>query len=93
MDLPGGDCEGPASPRPGLVLVLLEDALLIRERKLHEQLLQVESTGLVNRFFRDRTDPALGPLLGGYIIEYYSWRGVFFINVSNKIKIIFILQA
>jgi len=33
--------------------------------------------------------PALGPTVGGYLTEYYSWRMVFFINVPIGVMILF----
>jgi DHA2 family multidrug resistance protein len=59
---------GPIAP---MAMVLLNDAFPLRQRGLAMGLY-----GLGVAF-----GPAVGPVLGGYVTEYLSWRMVFYVNV------------
>jgi DHA2 family multidrug resistance protein len=60
----------------GAALVPLSQATLldINERKDHGKAMAVWGMGVM-------LGPIVGPSLGGYLTEYYSWRWVFFINL------------
>src|SRR6185503_5320465 len=36
--------------------------------------------------------PAVGPTLGGYLVEYVDWRLIFFINVPVGVAAVVVLQ-
>ena len=60
----------------GAALVPLSQATLldINERKNHGKAMAVWGMGVM-------LGPIVGPSLGGYLTEYYSWRYVFYINL------------
>lgn len=60
----------------GAALVPLSQSTLldINERKDHGKAMAVWGMGVM-------IGPILGPTLGGYLTEFYSWRWVFFINL------------
>ncbi|MES2603477.1 MAG: DHA2 family efflux MFS transporter permease subunit [Pseudomonadota bacterium] len=60
----------------GAALVPLSQATLldINERKDHAKAMAVWGMGVM-------IGPIVGPSLGGYLTEYYSWRYVFYINL------------
>jgi len=60
----------------GAALVPLSQSTLldINERKDHGKAMAVWGMGVM-------LGPIVGPSLGGYLTEYYSWRYVFFINL------------
>ena len=60
----------------GAALVPLSQATLldINERAYHGKAMAIWGMGVM-------IGPILGPSLGGYLTEYYSWRWVFFINL------------
>src|SRR5690606_19454148 len=60
----------------GAALVPLSQSTLldINERKDHGKAMAVWGMGVM-------IGPILGPSLGGYLTEYYSWRYVFYINL------------
>ena len=60
----------------GAALVPLSQSTLldINERKDHGKAMAVWGMGVM-------IGPIVGPSLGGYLTEYYSWRYVFFINL------------
>jgi len=60
----------------GAALVPLSQSTLldINERKNHGKAMAVWGMGVM-------IGPILGPSLGGYLTEYYSWRYVFYINL------------
>jgi MFS transporter, DHA2 family, multidrug resistance protein len=59
---------GPLIP---MTMVLLNDAFPLRERGLAMGLF-----GLAAAF-----GPAVGPVIGGYLTDYLSWRAVFYLNL------------
>lgn len=60
----------------GAALVPLSQAVLldINPREKHGQAMAIWGVGVM-------LGPILGPTLGGWLTEYYSWRWVFYINV------------
>ncbi len=59
---------GPIIP---MAMVLLNEAFPLRERGLAMGLF-----GLASAF-----GPAVGPVLGGYLTDYFNWRAVFYLNL------------
>jgi MFS transporter, DHA2 family, multidrug resistance protein len=55
-------------------------------RKKHGQAMAVYGLGII-------LAPLIGPTLGGWITDAYSWRWVFYINIPVSIAAVFMIQA
>jgi DHA2 family multidrug resistance protein len=64
----------------GAALIPLSQTILldINPREKHGQAMAIWGIGIM-------IAPILGPILGGYLTEYYNWRWIFFINVPTGV--------